>query len=150
MFSRFIFSSLLLAFLTLLSTGCGSSGDVGYVSGKVKLNGEPLANATITFYPSGARGSFGRTDEKGYYYLQHLKNQDGAVIGEHRVTVSTLVIAEVNRGNNGYDGEGATQQSVTLAGRPESMPPKYLDPKKTELTATVTPGSNEIDFELSL
>jgi len=142
--------SLLACAVLLTMSGCSSSGDVGYVSGVVTLNGKPLENATITFYPKDARGSIGRTDASGKYDLLYVRNQKGAVIGDHRVTVSTKVVVEVDRGNQGYDGVGESKQRVTQQGRPESMPPKYLDPQKTELTATVQAGSNKIDFDLSL
>jgi len=33
-------------------------------------------------------------------------------------------------------------------GREETMPPQYLNLRKTELTATVESGYNEINFEL--
>lgn len=150
MFSKLRISLLIIVLVSLTTVGCGSSGDVGYVYGVVTLNGEPLPHATVSFYPTGARASVGRTDENGKYVLHYVKNEDGAVIGEHRVTVSTRVAAEVDRGDRGYDGEGARKQSVLTQGRSESMPAKYLNPEKTELSAIVKSGSNKIDFDLSL
>ncbi len=121
--------------LMVLVTGCGSS-DLGSVSGKIHLDGEPLANAVVTFYPENAdvtagkgAASFGRTDESGYYELHYNRDAKGAEIGAHKVAITTL--QESSGGDYG-------------AGVKELVPTKYNS--NTELTAQVTSGSNRIDF----
>ncbi len=83
---------MLLGFLS----GCGSDYTVVPASGRITLNGEPLANATITTQPVGTNedstpgpGSFARTDEDGRFTLelQLEKSIPGAVIAEHRITI---------------------------------------------------------------
>lgn len=46
--------------------GCGRS-DLGQVTGRVTLDGEPLAGAFVEFVPTGGEGSSssGRTNERG-------------------------------------------------------------------------------------
>jgi len=86
---------LLLLAACLILTGCETS--VVPVSGRVTLNGKPLAGAVITFQPrsggsaanSPAAGSVGRTDEDGRYSLRLIEpDQPGAAIGEHTITIS--------------------------------------------------------------
>jgi hypothetical protein len=79
----------------IFALGCGA--DVVPVSGRVTLDGKPLAGARVTFQPraegaaSGepATGSVGQTDEDGHYTLRLIKpDQPGAAVGEHTVTIS--------------------------------------------------------------
>lgn len=102
------------------------------------LDGVPVEGATVRFYPNvDGRGSSGMTDENGHYELRYTRSADGAIIGEHRVTVSTKVEGDY------YDPENVIEAKA------ETIPKKYLDRKKTELTATVESGNNTIDFELT-
>jgi len=136
--------------ILLGTTGCFSgSSDMGQVSGVVTLGGEPLEGARVSFYPSGGRGSLGVTDETGRYELTYLRNEKGAVVGKHQVTISTFVQDEIDyRGDTaGESGDGGNHEKVTK-GHPETLPEKYCDLKKTELTAMVEAGANELNFEL--
>jgi hypothetical protein len=85
-----------MAVLALLATGCGDSDPYSYarVSGRVKLNNQPLANATVSFQPISAGtatpgpGSSGITDNEGRYTLEVVgKNIRGAVVGKHKVRI---------------------------------------------------------------
>lgn len=68
---------------------------LGYVSGEVKLDGAPLAGATVYFAPldatmagtkkDRARTSFGITDEKGHYKMMYLQTVPGVAIGKCRI-----------------------------------------------------------------
>jgi len=75
--------------------GCGSN-KIAPVSGRITLNGNPLANASVTFAPIGGKdkpepgpSSAGTTDSDGRYSLK-LIGQDGrgAVIGKHKVRIA--------------------------------------------------------------
>lgn len=135
---RFQYLQFGLCVLLLCFCGCPSSGNIGWVEGVVTLDGDPVEGATVRFYPVvDGRGSSGKTDANGHYELRYTRSADGAIVGEHRVTVSTRVIAD------NYDPENKVE------GRAETMPKKYLDRKKTELTATVESGSNTIDLPLT-
>lgn len=128
----FCLSVLLLSF-----SGCFSSdGNIGWVEGIVTVDGEPIDNATVRFYPVDGRGSSGTTDANGHYELRYTRSQMGAIVGQHKVTVSTEI-----------KGSAYGQESA-IEDRRESLPKKYIDRKKTELAATVTSGNNKIDFAL--
>ena len=115
----------LAATFVLGCIGCGQGDrpDLGTVEGVVTLDGKPLADAIVQFDPGTVRGSTGMTDTTGHYELTYIRDTKGAAIGKHTVRIST--------------------QTET---KPETLLPRYN--AKTELTATVQPGPNEIDFEL--
>ena len=132
----FRFVQLSLCALLLSCYGCVDSGNVGTVEGVVTVDGVPADRATIQFHPTGpGRTSIGYTDENGHYRLVYTKDEKGALIGEHKVTISTELEEDHLYGAD-------TEE------RAETMPAKYLDENKTDLTANVEKGNNEIDFEL--
>ena len=136
---RFQFLLLSLCMLLLLSVGCGGDSNVGQVEGVVRFDGDPVTRAMVSFYPADARASVGFTDQEGHYELQYIKNTKGAVIGEHTVTISTKIDREDDPPTSEFGGKG----------REETMPPKYLERKKSVLVKTVESGRNTINFDLT-
>ena len=93
----------------------------------------------VSFHPTDDRASVGFTDNEGHYELQYIRNVKGAVIGQHKVTISTRIDREDDPPTSEFGGKG----------REETMPPKYLSRRKTELSTTIESGSNTVDFELT-
>ncbi len=127
----------LLLLGVVFAAGCGSGGVVP-VSGKVTLDGAPLANATIVFSPIAAPGSIdagisstGKTNDKGEYTLQASNGRSGAVVGKHRVTVMVLVVKS-------GDGDERPRGGAPLV---NIVPRKYSDP--SELTFDVLGGGTD-------
>jgi hypothetical protein len=111
------------------SPGCSrpKQPPLGTVEGIVTLDGSPLAAAAVLFTPDGpGRTSIGVTAADGRYSLTYLRDIKGADLGRHKVRITTAT-----------DDNG---------GR-ERLPQRYH--AKSELSATVTPGSNEYDFPLT-
>jgi len=77
------------ALVAVMSLGCGRSDQPVPVSGKVTVNGVPVANAGIVFHPKDGKGrpASAETDEGGTYRLTTFNAGDGALRGEYRVTV---------------------------------------------------------------
>jgi hypothetical protein len=85
--------------LVLLVAGCGGSSSLAPVSGRVTLNGQPLAKAAVVFQPIVAKGgtndpgpgSGGFTDADGRYTLtQTGTKHKGAVLGKHKVQITRV------------------------------------------------------------
>jgi hypothetical protein len=103
------------------------------VSGTVTMDGQPLSRARVEFSPADGSPSMGLTDEQGRYTLRFSRDVEGAMIGDHKITISTYAPANP-------DAEPPTPEV------PEKVPAKYN--VKTELTKKVEEGSNSIDFPL--
>jgi hypothetical protein len=126
----------------LLAAGCGGSGpNVAPVTGRITLDGKPLANATVNFQPIASgnninpgSGSYGKTDADGRYTLRLVdRDREGAVVGNHRVEISALSRPQ----NVDNDRERAP---------PNLVPPQYN--RNTTLTFEVRPGENVADWPL--
>ena len=132
------FHSILAASALILVAGCGGGGSdappIGRVEGVVKMDGQPLPGVIVGFEPQGVSvggPSNGRTDDQGHYELTYSNGTKGAIIGTHKVTITTPT---------------------------EGPPPpgqKYKDPiparynSASELSQEVQAGANVIDLELS-
>jgi hypothetical protein len=134
-----LYFTIVAAFLAL---GCGNS-KLASVSGKVTLDGKPLANARITFQPIGTGtaypggGSFGKTNANGEYTLSLIDgNGSGAFVGKHRVAISCLP---------------EDQSTNPQADRPKKTPPDIVPAKynfQSQLECEVAPGRNRADWQL--
>lgn len=89
----------LASFVVLAAMGCGGDGfsTAENVGGTVTLNGEPLPKATILFQPIGPGNagpqSSGMTDDSGRFILTFADGKKGAVVGKHRVIITTRRVA---------------------------------------------------------
>lgn len=123
--------------VALIAAGCdGSKPNVpfGTVHGRVMLDGAALPMAAVMFEPETGRPSYGTTNESGEYALLYRGKPWGAIVGKHRVRITTEGLLE--------DDPGGTPKV-----RKEVLPKKYH--VETTLTADVARGDNTIDFELS-
>jgi hypothetical protein len=122
--------------LCLLAAGCGRGGfKLVPVSGRVTANGQPVAEARVTFQPQGGGpGSYGQSDAEGRFVLRSvLDDSRGAVAGPHVVTITTAKDT-----NASDDGGGGTTG--------ELAPPRFRD---GSVEFVVPPkGTDSADFEL--
>lgn len=126
-----------------LLAGCGGGTGVKTypVKGTVKLKGQPLANAVVTFYPVQGRPAAGTTDEQGAFFLSTHQSQDGAPAGSYKVTVSEP--AEENLPMPNPDDPPPQP-------KPSRFPVRYTDQNESALTAEVKPGAdNNFTFDLT-
>jgi|1185.fasta_scaffold1268162_1 hypothetical protein len=109
-----------------LIAGCGKSGpQLAPVSGRITLDGQPIENTDIAFYPEIGNPSAGRTDKDGHYELGFKRGMMGGMVGKNLVRIST---------------------SSELVKGPNRFPEKYNS--KSELHRDVEPGKNVFDFDL--
>jgi hypothetical protein len=139
--------------------------DVQFVEGIVRLDGSPLDDATVTFFPIGdvGLGAAGLTGRDGRYTLNspRARLRGGALAGDYAITVTKYEEARdtfrVPAPDPAADPQAFAKWQESFdehVQRSANKPPRLLTPKgysetKTSgLTATVKPGKNRIDFEL--
>ncbi|WDI41074.1 carboxypeptidase-like regulatory domain-containing protein [Bremerella sp. P1] len=105
---------------------------VGKVTGVVTKGGQPLPDATVTFYPIGGRPSFGTTDADGRYELIFTESVDGAMVGTHKVNIS-------------YGGPQPPGEASRNAKPKRVLPPQSVDWPDT---IEVQSSANQFDFDL--
>lgn len=122
--------ALVLALTVVCGVGCSGPKrpPLGEVNGTVTLDGRPLPRALVTFVPIAGPGrtAHAYTDSDGRYSLFYLRDIPGADVGQHVVRITTV--------------------SEEFRGR-ESLPTRYH--AQSMLIATVEPGSNTHDFQLT-
>ena len=165
--SRVAGKLLVVAFVFGL-TGCGGGDNPDRpalypVKGKVTLNGEILAGASVTFYPKSGPTARGVTDDKGEYTLTTYEAGDGAVEGSHQITVHKTEGGEAAADVAPLDPDSDAEPAA-VAGAPGDDPgaeteleeSKSLVPKEfttlleTTLSAVVkTDGPNDVPLDLT-
>ncbi|WP_166827117.1 hypothetical protein [Thalassoroseus pseudoceratinae] len=106
------------------------------VSGTITYDGKPVTTGTVMFTPvGGGPPATGQIQQDGTYNLKTYEEGDGAVLGEHKVTIVALDMG------SGLPEEAASEPRALI-------PDKYGRDTTSGLTATVTDGENTIDFPL--
>ncbi|QDS96413.1 hypothetical protein FF011L_52230 [Roseimaritima multifibrata] len=154
-------SAVGLAVLT--QVGCGGSGNppTYHVSGSVTQDGNPVADATISFVSlESNKSSVGKTDASGNYQLTTFEANDGALPGEYKVRVfkfeptEDIPAAEVSDSSgedvmeempSDYSDPGAERAP---AAPKNLLPAIFNSATRTPLKATVTEGENKVDLTL--
>jgi hypothetical protein len=134
---------VLLALITL--SGCGKPYKVTPVSGKVTLDGKPLAKASVTFVPMASKENLnpgptsqGATDADGRFTLRIDPDTPGSVVGKCRIYITTLLTDPIA----GDQDAGGPVKKVK-----DKVPEKYN--QKTELVFDVPPGgTDQANFDL--
>ncbi len=115
------------------------------VTGEVRLDGKPLAGATIVFKPVDTTKFKWReqpqatSNGEGRFTVFTYSTGDGAPVGEYRVGIAVL---------GAGDDEGGDQ--VRRDTRAAKVPPRYATAETSGLSARVEPKPNVlVPFELS-
>lgn len=121
----------------LIGCGKGDLPPLAPVKGQVLLQGKPLRDAKVVFRPEkgGGRPSGGQTDVDGYFELFYAEDIPGAIIGTHKVLITTYV---------GKDNESDRPEAIS--GRPEVVPSIYNS--ETKLSAEVKQDNEDFVFKL--
>jgi hypothetical protein len=101
-------SAILTAWVILVGFGCGSKDQPIPLEGTVLLDGQPVAGAIVSFLPDerGGRFATGTTAQDGSFRLTTYKENDGALAGDYRVTV-TLIPDDEDQGKEKPDAAAA-------------------------------------------
>ena len=147
--TRFI-SACTVALVISSFGGCGGSDKwvegrekVYPTSGKVTLDGKPVEGAVVMFISTAKPLSAqGLTNANGEYQLTTYADRDGAIAGEHKVTVRKTEYFEVRSGNWSEDEPTMVKKSKEL------LPVEYATESTTTLKKTVTEGgATDLNFE---
>lgn len=121
---------------------------MGKVYGTVTYDGKPVTKGKVTFSPvasegiSGGTASMGLIETDGTYTMTTFDTGDGAIIGQHIVTV-TVPAQDINELN-----QPKADGSIAYVLPKELIPKKYTDPRESPLRNTVAAGNNKIDIDL--
>ena len=128
--------NLMLPILALAFAGCGPGGpEIASVTGRVTMDGQPLANATIVFIPENGRPAGASTDANGRYELNFTQGRRGAIPGKNTIRVTTQ--RDPYQDNDGKN----------IPGSRETIPPRYNT--ETTLEFMVEPKKRNVaDFDL--
>jgi hypothetical protein len=143
----------LLAGVSLLFSCAGCYRDpnmpkLGKVHGTVTFKGKPVESGTVTFNPVLGKGgetgqnSTGQIESDGTYEMTTFNTGDGALLGQHIVSV---VVREKGSENMGKPKPDSTIDYVM----PKIVTPsKYASVDKSPLRCTVHEGDNTFDIDL--
>lgn len=127
-----VFTRRVAPLLLLILTACGGGEvlpETAPVSGVLTYKGKPVEGATIVFMPVNAKRTnpgYSTSDKEGKYKVTTYTADDGALLGEHEITVQLF--------------DNVNGQS--------SLPGKYGYAKKSGLTATIKAGMNDVPLKL--
>lgn len=140
--ARFVGCTVLGASLAFGLVGCGGGGgemSVAPAGGKVTFNGAPVTGGSITLAPVGSgkgpagKPASGAIQNDGTFKLSTYGNNDGAVIGKHKISFSAPA------------GETTTRPDGHSVQTPS--PFDGLSVKTTDFE--VKSGNNDIQIELT-
>ncbi len=142
--------------LAAATFGCGGSDHppTARVHGTVTIDGQPVESGEIRFYPEKGRMAMGEITG-GEYTLRTFGSSDGAVLGNHKVTISAVEITQHAPQNFQPPPNLTPAQVEDMKSEIETITTKWIVPEvyarrqTSPLKAEVKEGDNEIDFPIT-
>jgi hypothetical protein len=132
-------SAALLAVMVCLA-GCAPDGpEVVEISGVATRGGNPVPNIELTFHPDFGRPSWGVTDEQGRFELHYTRQQDGAVVGRHKVTI---------RGRQPQSAEEEFSGTITVPPEIAALREKFGSVETTTLVFEISEPKDNLEVSL--
>ncbi len=117
--------------------------------GTLKLDGKPVANCKVGFFPDAQKFDpdrhgfgFGVTDENGAFEIKHPQGDEGIWPGKYKVTF----VAWVDKA--GKPLPFTVKPSEVSGGVRNLFPSVYEEPSTTTEKVTVVSGENNFDFDI--
>jgi hypothetical protein len=125
-----------------MATGCSHSAyELAQVHGTVTLDGKPLSSAKVMFAPvevgdnpNPGKPAFGLVQNDGSFVLTTYELNDGAVVGEHWVSIIKLQ---------------EKRREATLVSHSPAAAPKFDRLNLPQKATVVAESDNQIDFNLT-
>lgn len=138
--------------LVVFFVGCDSGPNLAPVRGTISVDGMPLKDGHVMFYPKKGRPAAAKIKPDGTYVLKTYNPGDGAIVGDYRVTVTAHQIENAPPAPASF-AEEVAQEHVGIPQRrvkvTQLVPDSYGDVTTTPLTAQVEDRENQIDFEIT-
>ncbi|QDU76244.1 hypothetical protein Pan97_32890 [Bremerella volcania] len=140
---------VIAAVVSVLLVGCSGKREdkwtrgrppVYEVTGQVTYQGQPVADAVVTFQPVEATGRGGSaiTDSSGYFEAQTFDPGDGLTPGTHRVAIHKVQLVDAS-------GNVVTEIREPGGLREKNLVPKrYADFKKSGIEIVVKETDNDV------
>lgn len=140
--------TLVVACLSFCLWGCSGSDkpQLGLVTGTVTLDSKPVYGVAVIFYHDKGRPARGTTDLNGQYELTYMPKTPGTKVGHHRVEITANEEGEEDAEETVGGGEITAAAQQPRKSDKVRIPARYNT--KSELEATVKPGTNVLDFKL--
>jgi hypothetical protein len=122
-----------------IAGGCSASSNPKTypVKGKVIYRGQPVTGGLVMLVPDGAgHAATGSLEAGGEFQLTTFEKNDGAVPGKYNVAVQV------------FPAEGAGLPGAEFGNKKPPIPAKYMSDSTSGLTADITAGENNLDFQL--
>jgi hypothetical protein len=156
-----VFRAMVVGGLMALLAGCGGASTLKVVpvSGKITYKGKAVEGAVVTFATEASpRTAVGTTDSQGGFKLSTVNTNDGAVAGEHVITVFKAAPPgsaqqqmkspeDYMKHMQSQGGKNAKPPGADLLDK--SIPGKYANPGTSGLKRTVVAGETN-DFTIDL
>jgi len=137
LFSKLFLAAAAMSVFMTGPMGCShGTSQLGLVpvQGTVTLDGAPVSDASVTFFPENGPSAHGSTDENGRFSLTTNQLNDGTLPGHHHVVISKF---EIKNEGDPY------------------APPVYLIPERFSSPATsgleqTIPSTGKKDISITL
>lgn len=130
------------AIVLLALVGCNTGPAVVPVNGVVTRGGQPVRNATLSFYPGEmGRMSTAITDEQGRFELKYQKGTKGAAVGKHKVVVKF-------RPRSPQEEMDVSEGKLKLHPDQDIIEQKYGKLESTPLTVEITRAEENLQILL--
>lgn len=144
--------------LTLAIVGCGKAtpppefaAHLQPLTGKITMNGQPLAGATVAFHPDpkapGGEMAYGTTEADGSYLVKTIVvgqgPREGIAKGQYLITVNKIAMPD-----GSPIPKDMTEADAEADGAKQVVPGKYLEIDSTVLKVTISDDVATHDIEL--
>ena len=144
-----------LSLLIVCAVGCSSASGpprpkTVKVTGTVTYKGLPVDGAIVSFLGDGTiPAAIGRTDAKGRFELTTVESGDGAVPGNHQVTVTKVVAKKAGAAKESMEDAAKRSPEAQDEAPLSLIPERYAQASSTDIKLEVKPsGTNDFPIEL--